>query len=84
MGHGNRSPPKMIPTVRCAPRSCRVGIGQPIEAFSRCDSQASVLPMAPAHIAAISANALTQMEYDHGAWKNEGAELLPVLFTTMS
>jgi hypothetical protein len=33
-----------------------------------------VLPMVPAHIAAISANALTQMEYDHGAWKNEGAE----------
>jgi hypothetical protein len=28
--------------------------------------------MAPAHIAAIRAKALTQMEYDHGAWKNEG------------
>jgi hypothetical protein len=84
MGHGNRSPAEMIPTVRCAPRSCPVGIGQPIEACSRCDSQASVLPMAPAHIAAISANSLTQKEYDHGAWKNEGAELVSVLFPTMS
>jgi hypothetical protein len=32
--------------------------------------------MAPTHIAAISANALNQKEFDHGAWKNEGAELV--------
>jgi hypothetical protein len=83
MGHGNRSPAEMIPTARCAPRSCPVGIGQPIGAFSRCDSQASVLPMAPAHIAAISVNLLTQKEFDQDAWKNEGAELVSVLFLTL-